>query len=444
MNEDFLKEQNSKVEEVSERVLKVAANFLEKAYISDIEKSCVGLVEVIYARKIFVSGEKVQKVCVIPLDRTVEPLIRNCYYSNYGCSRGFHVYGWNEKGSSYFDYMPFFEQADNQFPFEKIYRTNSFYAVDIANLDSKYKYCGFENIGIGVVDYLRLYDKYNVAESMMKLKLARFINEKALKYLQENKPFLKYVHKYKDEINKNNLAFHTVKNAYKKNPNCSPNVYSDSLRYRVECGKELNGVRKDVYSKLLKIVTQERLCKYLAEKNISSVLYGDYIVACDELGLDLTDTKVIFPKDFEVWHDEYCKRYATIKAEKDKDKFEKINKQLEKVAKKFCFLEQNGDLKVFVAKSKQELLYEGEMLNHCVGRMSYDKKMIDGESVICFIRKEEGTPYITCELKVKDNGLEIVQMYGKNNSIIEDEEIVMFKQKWIKEINKEYKKRKIT
>ena len=58
-------------------------------------------------------------------------------------------------------------------------------------------------------------------------------------------------------------------------------------------------IAKGVYEKVLKNTTQEKLVKYIKDKNISSSLYNDYIVACDWLGLDLSDTKVLFPKDYQ-------------------------------------------------------------------------------------------------------------------------------------------------
>ena len=39
-----------------------------------------------------------------------------------------------------------------------------------------------------------------------------------------------------------------------------------------------------------------------------------------------------------------------------------------------------------IAKSPTELVYEGEQLHHCVGKMGYDQKFAKEQSLIFFIR----------------------------------------------------------
>lgn len=60
---------------------------------------------------------------------------------------------------------------------------------------------------------------------------------------------------------------------------------------------------------------------------------------------------------------------------------------------------ENGNYIVFIAKSPSDLIREGELLNHCVGRMNYDQRFIREESLIFFVRRvtEPDTPFVTVE-----------------------------------------------
>jgi hypothetical protein len=208
--------------------------------------------------------------------------------------------------------------------------------------------------------------------------------------------------KFQKEIKQNNMAFTTVKNAFKKNPEIAPDNYYNSLKYRIECGKRNAGINKDIYQKILKHTTQEKIQDYISKNNIGSDTYGDYLRACDWLRLDFSDTKVLFPKDFFKWHDDYTQQYAEYVAQKEKEAKTQLSESLKKVAMKYSFVEKNlCGFFVIVAKSKEDLIYEGELLKHCVGKMGYDKKQANEESLICFIRKDKKTPFVTCELDLK-------------------------------------------
>ena len=114
---------------------------------------------------------------------------------------------------------------------------------------------------------------------------------------------------------------------------------------------------------------------------------------------------------------------------------------MKKQAEKFSFLSSFKDSSycVIVAKSKFDLINEGEKLHHCVGRMDYDKRQAEGKSIICFIRKNDDieTPFATAEIKIGNN-LTVNQCYGdKDRTVPEVEDFVSA---WLKYSNKQYKK----
>ena len=84
-----------------------------------------------------------------------------------------------------------------------------------------------------------------------------------------------------------------------------------------------------------------------------------------------------------------------------------------------------------IAPNVQSLLKEGKELNHCVGRMGYDKKMVNEESLIFFIREREklDTPFVTMEYSLKNKS--ILQIYANKNTT-PCNEVIDFALHWCK------------
>ena len=81
---------------------------------------------------------------------------------------------------------------------------------------------------------------------------------------------------------------------------------------------------------------------------------------------------------------------------------------------------------------------EGKKLHHCVGKMGYDKKVVDGKSIIAFVRivDEQTKPYVTVEYDIKRR--KIVQCYGDHDSN-PGIEVKKFTDKWEEFVRKELK-----
>ena len=70
----------------------------------------------------------------------------------------------------------------------------------------------------------------------------------------------------------------------------------------------------------------------------------------------------------------------------------------------------------WIVLNKKELVKEGEYLNHCVGRMDYDKRIIEGRSLVCFVRRANAidVPFVTIEYSLSKN--QVVQCYAKGDT----------------------------
>ena len=398
----------------------------------------IGIIEEVYgASWTKKNGFVIQKLFVIPADKNYCPLSRNCYYET-GSFPGFHSYGYDGKDSRWYYYMAGYDFTEIQT--EKVSRCELFDLDRILWLDKSLKYCAYKSgNGIHAIDYIGLYKKYPICEMLMKLGIKRMWSEKALDFITKNKDFQKWLFKNADKVS--DMAFQTARNAFKKNASGDPQDYLSSLKYRIMCGKDVRFTNEAIYKKALKYATQEKLFDYICENNIASESYGDYLTACDWLHLDFADTKVLFPKDFRTMHDDYTAQYAEYNRQQEEKKHAELTEKMKQQAEKFAFLSSFKDNSycVIVAKSKFDLINEGEKLHHCVGRMDYDKRQAEGKSIICFIRKNDDieTPFATAEIKI-GNSLTVNQCYGDRDRTVP--EVEDFVSAWLKYSNKQYRK----
>ena len=112
------------------------------------------------------------------------------------------------------------------------------------------------------------------------------------------------------------------------------------------------------------------------------------------------------------------------------------------VAKKYMPLQRNmkEPFICIIAKSPDDLVKEGEFLNHCVGRMNYDQRMAKEQSLIFFIRKpsEPNKPFVTVEYSLENH--KVLQCQGKNHSKPADEVLEYVNKKWLPYANRKLKK----
>lgn len=417
------------------------------------EDRICGLYEVVYAAKLSRGYPvvQIQEILVFPgQDKKLPSLSKNCYYNMGGMAAGLHVYGWDRKGikaSWYHGAMEYSSDTlyESDITSSMIHRLELFTLEDIIAMDPALKYCAYvpNNGYIRLPEYIDVYRKHSIAEMFMKLGLYWMISSKNLEKIKGNRTFLKWLFKWQKSIQKKRISFTHAYNSFKKNPECDPADYCSSLKYRIECGKKLAQGNRKIYSEVIRYTTQEKLVGWLDDNRIGSATYLDYIEAALWLKLDLSDTKNLFPRNFNELHDEYCGQYARYKeeerikavqveAEKERNRQKLLCDMMRKTAERAEFLqmELNGYC-VMVAKDKGDLIEEGAAMENCVGKMSYDRRQADGESVICFIRRIEdpGTSYITAEVQLK-GGLKIKQFYGRKNKVVPEME--WFKEEWMK------------
>ena len=144
---------------------------------------------------------------------------------------------------------------------------------------------------------------------------------------------------------------------------------------------------------------REKLYHYLSKQNANTHSYLDYWNACNYLGLNMTDEKNRYPHDFKRWHDIRIDEYHTMLARDDEQKRKDFYEKFAAVAEKYLGLQydRKSDYIAIIALSPNDLVREGQILEHCVGRMNYDQKFVLEESLIFFIRTKDApnTPLVT-------------------------------------------------
>ena len=201
-------------------------------------------------------------------------------------------------------------------------------------------------------------------------------------------------------------------------------------------------LNKKTLSGFMKYACDE--ARNLAEKGANSACIDDATVygwAIHYLGLDMNEEKNRYPHDFKRWHDIRIDEYRSTKALKDEQERKEFYDKFATVASKYLGLEydKKSVYIAIIAQKPSDLIHEGEMLHHCVGRMGYDQKFAREESLIFFIRMkdEPEKPLVTVEYSLKDK--KVLQCYGDHDSKPNESIMQFVNKKWLPYANRKLK-----
>ena len=304
----------------------------------------------------------------------------------------------------------------------------------------EYKYSAIELYPYAdIFKYLRLYEKYPQAEMLVKFGLAPYATSvQILRKIGKDKRFRKWLIQKRNEIRHRGYYVGTILIAYKTGKPL------DRVQKLEEEKKSF--YRQDGYKNIKRLFKTDKevtaLMEYVAGQNINLSSYSDYLYACEYLGLDMTLPKNRMPHDFRRWHDMRIDQYHTAKALKDAEERKELYAQFGVIAEKYLALQKSGKdaFAVIIARSPQDLIREGDMLHHCVGRMNYDQKFVREESLIFFVRNVDSpdTPFVTVEYSLSKH--KVLQCYGAHDSKPNDSVMEFVNKKWLPFANRQLKK----
>lgn len=156
--------------------------------------------------------------------------------------------------------------------------------------------------------------------------------------------------------------------------------------------------------------------------------YLDYLQMRIELGYDLSNNVYSKPRDLDAAHQEMVMQ-SDAKKIKEKsrtadEKYTQIPKLIKQLSK--IYLYQDEKYQIIIPKSASDIIEEGHVLHHCVGRDNYLSAHNRQTSTILFLRhsKNPDIRFVTIEIK-KDH---IVQWYGAYDKKTEETEV----NKWLR------------
>ena len=355
-----------------------------------------------------------------------------CGYTGYG-----YRVGWYEEGLK--KYPQFYEQgwctANNKYydPYAMLINR------EVITKLPQYKYSAYmQYSGKDIIRYLRNYEKYPQAEYLVKSGMHYLADSVViLRKIQNDKVFRKWLIKHKTEIADSYYYICTVLQAYKTGRSLNEQQAYESRKKKFIRSEEYAAL-KDLFSGNM----LEKFFKYLDSQDISFRIYSDYATTCNYLGINMSENKNLFPHDFKRWHDIRIDQYATAKAEADERQSKELYSEFKRVAEKYQSLQKTdaGNFAVVIAKSPAELIHEGNVLQHCVGKMGYDRKFIREETLIFFVRNinELNTPFVTLEYSIQRK--QILQSYGLCNNKPEKDVLNFINTVWLPHANKVIRK----
>ena len=164
--------------------------------------------------------------------------------------------------------------------------------------------------------------------------------------------------------------------------------------------------------------------------------YLDYLNMKKELGYDMTDSIVLFPKNLKAAHDkaviEKDERTAETRKMEVEERFKEIRTRFKGADKVYHY--ESGALVIRPAMSASEIVDEGRLLHHCVGGDGYLRSHAERRKIICLLRtkKNPEEPYITVELNPQGK---IEQWYGIHDSKPDEKKIDRWLGKYVKSLD---------
>lgn len=187
-------------------------------------------------------------------------------------------------------------------------------------------------------------------------------------------------------------------------------TYTDLAEIRRAC--TARGVQIEALARYIK---KQGAAKQTIGNSPSRALYWtlDYWSMAEQLGWDLADSTVLWPRDIKAKHDTAAGE-LTAKKRREAEEADKAKKaetaiRINKWREKYN-IEQDGYF-IRVAENEKEIIHEGATLKHCVA--GYAQRHMEGQCTILFLRRSE-TPEASL-YTIEMDGNRLKQIHGYKN-----------------------------
>lgn len=301
----------------------------------------------------------------------------------------------------------------------------------------RYSAYGLRN-GYHILQYLRIYEQYPQAEYLMKLGLGQYADSvMILRLAGKDKAFRKWLGRNRETLKRSYYHVPVVLQAYKSGKDLIGLQAIDELKRKLAKGEQYRAIREVIND----TNDKQHVYDYLMKRPNDIPLYNDYLRACLYLELDMQLDRNLLPHDLKRWHDIRIDEMASKKAKENAEKQQALQEAFSGIAQKYLSLERTKQTYItLIAKTPYDLIREGEILHHCVGRMGYDQKFARGETLIFFIREanQPDKPLVTVEYSPKSK--KVLQCYGDHDSKPSNEIEQYVFHTWLPYANRKLKK----
>lgn len=269
----------------------------------------------------------------------------------------------------------------------------------------RFRYCAWEPVRGQILDFLKIYAEHPEIERLIKAGLGAYSTKvSVLRKLKKDRNFRQFFMRNADEIKRNCWPVPVIQKAYKKG------ISFSAAQCEIDAKREFNGM-------LPSGICAVKAMKYITRCRTGSYTYAQYLDNCQTMGLDLDDTKVSFPKQFEARRQAVADEVAAIRARKDAAKRREVRRQMEAVADRFQWLESESTrtFRIVLPRTEKQLSAEGKAMANCLNG-SYAPRIARGDSLIVFVRYASAprSAFVAVEYDLQKG--RVAQCYGHKNS----------------------------
>lgn len=256
-----------------------------------------------------------------------------------------------------------------------------------------------------ILDYLKVYTAHPEIEFLAKRGLGRLCTKvSVLRKLKTDRKFRQFFGRNADAIKRDVISVPVIMKAYGKGISFA------------EASREINARHLFRHCGLPRAICAVKALAYMERYHIRMGAYTEYLHDCEELGLDLLDTKVAFPKRFQDRRRIVEEQADAVRRKRSEAKLAEMNARIASMAEEWSFIEQKrGGYRLVIPRAEKDLIAEGRAMANCLGQPQYAAKIARGDFLVVFVRQQRrpAEAFVAVEYDIK-RGL-ITQCYGAKN-----------------------------
>jgi len=269
----------------------------------------------------------------------------------------------------------------------------------------RFQYCAYTEACGHPLDWLKSYAAHPRIELLAKAGAGRFGSKTGfVSQLERNKGLMRYFMEHLEEIKTGLYGVPEILRAYRKNVS----IYQakQSIGNRRRMGDQ--GLPKEVDA--------DRATEYACRPGIGEWSYCHYVQDCQTLGLDLRDTKVVFPRHFKQRRQIVADQVAEQRRRKQVETARLMDQQIRTVAEQYAKLERiRAGFLIQIPRRAKDFILEGKRLRNCLGDGHYAAKMSRGETLLAFVRRARRPSESFVAVEWSPDQKRILQCYGARN-----------------------------